>query len=192
MLRVPFRIPVILQKPVAMWLLGVAGLSLIFGVIFIGIYSVTTKTTGMLWWKKTTEIPLSERRPYLILAICLFAVAILCAVAAIRLFSMQGTLKKYLAILTGVESMKVQQIADITNSSTSKVYRDIQAMIDCEMVRDFYIDHSAGQVVSKKYIPKRSYKTVVTCPGCGDNNELIVGITRHCSSCGQPLVLKAP
>ena len=57
------------------------------------------------------------------------------------------------------------------------------------MIGDFYIDYSSDQVVSKKYVPKTSHKTVVKCSECGGNNDLIVGITKHCSFCGQPLLL---
>ena len=51
-------------------------------------------------------------------------------------------------------------------------------MIDSGMINDFYIDYQREQVVSRKYIPKMSHKTVVKCSGCGGNNEVIVGITQ--------------
>ena len=196
MLSVLSRIPVRTQKPLAEGLLFAAVPVSLFGLLLVMAFTETTKTesSGHLWWKEdtTTQIPLSERMPYLLIGICLFVVAILCLVAAIKLITTQGRLKKYPPILVGVESMTIQQIADITNSSRSKVYRDIQTLIDSGIVENFYIDHKAERVVSKKYIPERSHKTVVTCSGCGGNNELIVGITRTCSFCGQPLVLKAP
>lgn len=196
MLSVLSRIPVRMQKPLAQGLLSAAVLVSLFGLLLVIGFTETTKTesSGHLWWQvdTTTEIPLSERMPYLLIGIFLFVVAILCLVAAIKLITTQGRLMKYPPILTGAESMTIQQIADITNSSRSKVYRDIQTLIDSGIVEDFYIDYKAERVVSKKYIPERSHKTVVTCSGCGGNNELIVGITRTCSFCGQPLVLKAP
>lgn len=190
MLRVLSRIPARTQKPLAQGLLYAAGLIAVFGVLFVMAFTEKTKTSGSLWWKKTTEISLSERQPYLFVGIGMLVVAALCVAAAIRLITMQGNLKKYVHILTGVESMTIQQIVDITNSSRSKVSRDIQTMIDSGMIGDFYIDYKSEQVVSKKYIPKRSHKTVVTCSGCGGNNELIVGITKTCSFCGEPLVLR--
>lgn len=67
--------------------------------------------------------------------------------------------------------------------------RKPQSLIDSDAISDFYIDYTADNVVSRKYLPKTSHKTVVKCSECGGNNEVIVGITRHCSFCGQPLLL---
>lgn len=122
----------------------------------------------------------------------LLVIALVSLIAALRLTTMQGHLKRYLAILTGVESISIERIADITHSRPSKVRDEIQSMINSEMISDFYIDYSADQVVSRKYIPKTSHKTVVKCSECGGNNEVIVGITKHCSFCGQPLLLEQP
>lgn len=90
-------------------------------------------------------------------------------------------------MLKGVKEMAIQQIAAITNSNPSIVFRDIQAMIDLGTVEDLYIDYKAAHVVSRKYITERSYKTVVKCTSCGSSAEVIVGITRTCGYCGQPL-----
>lgn len=84
------------------------------------------------------------------------------------------------------------EIAGITGGSQATVYRDIQRMIDSGVLDDVHIDYQAEEVVSKRYVPKSSHKTVVTCRACNANNELIVGITRACSACGEPLVLKTP
>jgi len=121
--------------------------------------------------------------------VVLGVVALTCVLLALRLLTMQGSSNQYLAVLTGVETIPIQRIAEITHSRPSKVRDDIQSMIDSGMISDFYIDYSADQVVSRKYTPKSSHKTVVTCSGCGGNSELIVGITKVCSFCGQPLLL---
>ena len=121
--------------------------------------------------------------------VVLVVVALTIVLLALGLLTMRGNSNRYLAILAGVETIPIQRIAEITNSRPSKVRDDIQSMIDSDMIADFYIDYSADLVVSRKYIPKASYKTVVTCTSCGGNNELIVGITKTCSFCGQPLVL---
>jgi len=184
------RIPVRLQKPVAKGLLVAAFFAADFGALNVMGFSKSTETSGWLWWQETTEIPLSERLPYLVTGVGLFAVAVICVAVAIRLITLQGSLKKYSAILTGIESIPVQKLADITNSSARKVYGDIEAMIGSGMISDFYLDHSIEQVVSKKYVPKTSHKTVITCSGCGGNTEIIVGITRPCTYCGEPLVLE--
>lgn len=187
------RIPAGVRKPIAGGLLYVALMAALFGFLELMTFTESTeeKCKGHLWSKKCVDvgIPLGERLPDLFIAIGLFAVALLCVFAAFQLISTQGHLKKYQAILTGVEVMKIGQIADITHGSPSKVRNEIQRLIDSEEISDFYIDYSADQVVSKKYIPKTSHKTVVKCSECGGNNEVIVGITKHCSFCGQPLRL---
>ena len=176
-----------------------AGFSALFGLLLILAFTETTntdtKTSGHLWWKETTatttEVPITQRLVYLLLGIGLLMFAAVCILAAIRLFTLRGHLNRYLAILTGVESMTIQQIADITRTSSPTVRREIQSMIDSETITEFFIDYQADQVVSRKYTPKTSHKTVVTCLGCGGRNELIVGITRCCDFCGEPLLLNA-
>lgn len=178
------------------WLALVALVFAIAGTVFVVLFfqAERTDSSGHLWWKDTTttEVPLGTRQGYLLFGLGLIIVAILCVNVLIRRSVRSAAQKKYLAILTGGEVWKVQQIANITNLSPSTVYRDIQRMIDSGTIDDFYIDYKAEQVVSRKYIPKSSHKTVVTCLACGANNELIVGITRACAACGEPLVLKTP
>lgn len=189
------RVPVGAQKGVARGLLIAAGVILLYGVLLpVMVFTETTetKTSGHLWWKKetTTAIPLTDRVPFLLLGIGAFTVAVVCFVAAVTLFTTQGRLKKYLAILVGVESLGIERIAAITGSSTTRVYADLSALISSGMIDDFYLDHEAEQVVSRRYVPKRSHKVVATCSGCGGSNEVIVGITRSCSFCEQPLRLQ--
>ena len=182
------------------WLALAALVFAIVGTVFVVLFfqseRTDTKTSGHLWWKDTTttttEIPLGTRLVYLLIGLGLILVAVLCVYVLTRRSARRAAEKKYLAILTGGEVWKVQQIAHITNLSPSTVYRDIQRMIDSGTIDDFYIDYKAEQVVSRKYIPKSSHKTVVTCRACGANNELIVGISRACAACGEPLVLNAP
>lgn len=187
------RIPASNQKSIASGLLSVALFAALFGVLALGAFGESTKEecSGLLVWRTCTknEVPLGERLPWLVLTIALGFVALTSVLLALRLFTMQGNRNRYLAVLTGVETIPIQRIAEITNSRPSKVRDDIQGMIDSDMITDFYLDYNADQVVSTKYIPKSSHKTVVTCAGCGGNNELIVGITKTCSFCGQPLLL---
>lgn len=189
------RIPLKMLKPFAAGLAYVAMMAVAFGAIAVGASSEVedTTTSGHLWWKKTTENVHAdtERLTGVLVGIGLLAVAVLCAGLALKLITMQGGLKKYPPILVGVESMRIQKIADITGARTAKVYRDLESLINSGTIKDFYIDYESEQVFSTRYIPKRSHKTVVTCSGCGGNNELIVGITKHCSFCGEPLVLNA-
>ena len=165
-----------------------------FGLLMFLGYARTTETSGMLWWQEERVVPMSERVPYLQGAIALWVVAAALGAVAVWLLvtvpeRKLNKLKRYVPILKGVERIPVHEIASITNSNPSVVFRDIQTMIDTGMIQDFYVDYQAGQVVSRKYVPEQSHKTVVKCLSCGANSEVIVGITRACTYCGQPLVL---
>lgn len=183
------RIPVTMHKGIALALAMVAMILALLGSVGVGDFFEKTKTSGHLMWKHTEARSLGDRMPSLIGGLAALVIAILCVLAALWLLTMQGRLKKYPPILTGVESIKVHRIAAITNSSTSRVYRDIQGLIDSGVIDDFYIDYQGEQVVSTKYLPKSSHKTVVSCGACGANNEVIVGITQPCRSCGEPVLL---
>ncbi|KAA1415354.1 hypothetical protein F0U44_21995 [Nocardioides humilatus] len=182
---------------IAVALLPVAGISAVLGLILTGLGVAGGETveecSGHLMWKECEDVYHDWSRGTDIFLMgsgtFLLVVALLSVVTAIRLATRQGHLKRYMAILTGVETMSIERIADITRSRPSRVRSEIQSMIDSGMVNDFYIDYGADQVVSKKYVPKMSHKTVVKCSECGGNNDLIVGITKHCSFCGQPLLL---
>tara|TARA_Y100000815_G_scaffold99873_2_gene88516 strand:- start:3182 stop:3775 length:594 start_codon:yes stop_codon:yes gene_type:complete len=193
--RLVQRIPADARKSIAGGLVFAAVFAVLFGFLDLMIFTESTeeKCEGHLWNKECTDvaIPLGERIPHLFIAIGLFALAALAVVCALLLTLTQSHLKKYQAILTGVESMPVQQIADITHMRVSRVRNEIQTLIDSDEISDFYIDYQRDQVVSKKYVPKSSHKTVVTCRLCGAHNELIVGITRSCAACGEPLILEA-
>ncbi len=194
--RVVQRIPAESRKGIAGGLIFVIAIGAPWAFLMFMGFSESTeeKCEGHLWNKECTDvaIPLSDRIPYLLIAIATLAVVVLAAVFALFLTMSQSHLKKYQAILTGVEVMPIQRIADITHVRSSKVRSEIQSLIDSDEIDDFYIDYGSDQVVSKKYIPKTSHKTVVKCSECGGNNEVIVGITRHCSFCGQPLLLGRP
>lgn len=193
MLNLLSRIPVGSQKPIAVGLLRLSAVAAFFGCLTSVGWFIKTREdcTGVLMFKKCkdTAIPLDERLPFLFFAVGLAVVALVCLFVALRLTTMQGNLNRYRAILTGVESISIERISAITNARASKVRIEIQSMIDSEMIRDFYIDYNSDQVVSKRYVPRKSRKTVVKCSECGGNNELIVGITKPCNFCGQPLLL---
>lgn len=169
----------------------------IVGAVFSGLFfrteSTETETSGHLWWKDetitTTEVPLSTRLIFLSIGLALVLVAAVCVYVQVRRSALRKSQRKYVAILAGVERIKIQQLAGITNLTPTVVYRDIERMMDAGLIDDVHIDYQAEEVVSKKYVPKSSYKTVVACRACGANNELIVGITRACAACGEPLVL---
>lgn len=163
----------------------------LMGLLLLMGYSKSTESSGMLWWSETHDVPMSERIGYLQGAIaCWVAAALLTGITIWLTVIRRGRgdrLRRYVAILKGVESIPVQQVASIVNVKPAKVYQDVQRMIDLEMIEDFYLDYQTGQIVSKKYTPERSHKTVATCPSCGARSEVIVGITRSCPYCAQPL-----
>jgi hypothetical protein len=150
-----------------------------------------SETSGHLWWKHTTttQVPVQGTGAMLLGGIFLLLLAAALTAFEIRWNAKRAALRRYPAILTGIESIKVQKLAGITGNSTAKVYADVQRLIESGTIEDFYVDFEGEQIVSKKYVPKTSHKTVAECSSCGQRNELIVGITRHCASCGQPLIL---
>lgn len=187
------KIPVKNREGTIRGLLATALMSGLLGLLAFGAFSEasTEKCDGHLWWRECVDvaIPMSSRLANLAEAAFLIGIAALCAIAAFLLSTRAGNLKQYLAVLDGVESRPIQEIADITGHTPAHVRKDLREMIESEMITDFYIDTKADRVVSKKYIPKTSHKTVVKCSECGGNNELIVGITRNCDFCGQPLLM---
>lgn len=178
----------------AEFLLGGAAFLLLTGLLFFTGSMRSTETTGALWWEQTTEVAASERAGYLQGAILLWVFAGVLGGMGIWLIVTApqrklDKLKRYIPILKGVESMPIQQIAGITNNDPAAVYRDIQRMIDSGMVADLYLDYQGGRVVSKKFTPDSSTKTVVKCSSCGAQTDVIVGIARSCPYCGQGLTI---
>jgi len=163
----------------------------LMGLLLLMGYSKSTESSGMLWWSETHDVPMSERVGYLQGAIACWVAAALLAGITIWISVLRpagGTrLKRYVPILKGVESISVQQVASIVNVKPARVYQDVQRMIDSGMIEDYYIDYQTGQIISKKFTPERAHKTVATCPSCGARSEVIVGITRACPYCTQPL-----
>lgn len=169
-------------------------IALLAGAGLFAMFNQTTETSGMLWWQETHEVPWSERVPLLQGAIVSWILAPVLGAVGIWLFVSDprrkvNKLNRYMPILKGIESMPIQQIAGITNTNPSTVYRDIQKMIDSGMANDIYLDYQGERVVSKKFVPERSHKTVVACPSCNARSEVIVGVTRTCPYCSQPLPL---
>jgi hypothetical protein len=187
------RVPVNNRASVATMLKGaipLAVLGLIASFLFFTVSS-EEKCTGHLWNKECVDvpIPMSERLPFLLATIVLVGVIAFCAWGAFRLSTMAGPSRRYHAILTGIEHISVQRISAITDVPPARVRREIQELIDTGEIDDFYLDVSKDEVVSRKYVPKTSHKTVVVCTSCKGRNELIVGITKSCEFCRQPLLL---
>lgn len=171
-----------------------AGIAVLFG--FMCVMASTevedTETSGHLWWKDTTENAdaSSERLGWILGAILLFGVAAACGYLAFRLHTQAARLRKYPPILKGLESIPVERVANIAGVRVSTAYRDLRTLISSGTVDDFYIDNGSGQVVNRNYVPERSQKAVIECPGCGSRNEVIIGIPKNCRSCGEPVELR--
>lgn len=185
------------RKKIANGLFGAAALSGLFGLLCLMAYgSPTIDPCDSPPGSVECVRPMETRLTYLAIGILLIVVAIVCGLVGLRWATTKsGTkrsrLNQYTAILTGIERLSIQQIATITNYKPSKVRVDVQSLIDSEEISDFYIDYQADEVVSRKYIPKSSHKTVVACGVCGARNDVIVGITRCCSHCGQALAFRS-
>lgn len=169
------------------------GFGLLFFMAFTEENETITKETGHLFWKKTIETTihhdLSERIPYLIGAIVLILVAVVCLVTALRLILLFGRYKKYLAIIKGNDKLLIQQIADINNSNPRQVMNDLQNMIDSNYITGYYIDYKHKLLVDKNYIPEKFVKKIVKCQSCGASNELLIGQSNYCKYCDSLIIL---
>jgi hypothetical protein len=191
------KVPVKYHKGLRFGLFYVAFLALIIGMpLFMAFTEETetvTKESGHLFWKKTTETTihhdLSERLPYLIGAIVLILVAVVCLITALRLILLSGRYKKYLAIIKGNDKLLIQQVADINNSNPRRVMNDLQNMIDSNYINGYYIDYKQGLLVDKNYIPEKFDKKIVKCQTCGASNEVVIGNTNYCKYCDSLIVL---
>ncbi|MCM3691464.1 hypothetical protein [Neobacillus niacini] len=178
-------------------LLYAAAFAFLFGLLSYDIFTeekeTITKETGHLFWKKTTETTihhdLSERIPYLIVAIVLILLAFVCIVTAIKLILLFGRYKKYLAIIKGNDKLLIQQVADINNSNPLRVRNDLQNMIDSNYINGYYIDYKQGLLVDKNYIPERFDMKIVKCQSCGAGNEVGIGQSNYCMYCDSLLII---
>ncbi|CAM3450224.1 Helix-turn-helix type 11 domain-containing protein [Nocardioides dubius] len=184
------RLPLKLHKPIAIGAFLAAGFCVFAGGLTLLIMTdpPEQKCKGHLWAKKCVDLP-KDNTAEIVTAVIFFSISLLLLVAALKLLTSEGRLKRYLPILKGVESLDVQRIVDITGSRRAIIYRDLQALIDAHMVADLYIDYGADRVINKRYIPGASRKVVVKCTECRANNEVAIGITKVCSFCRQPLLL---
>lgn len=191
------KVPVKYHKGLKLALFYAAFMAFLFGSLSFMAFTeeteTVTKETGHLFWKKTTETTihhdLSERLPYLIGAIVLLLVAVVCLVAALRLILLSGRYKKYLAIIKGNDKLSIQQVADINHSNQSRVMNDLQNMIDSNYINGYYIDHKQGLLVDKNYIPEKLDKKIVKCQACGASNEVVIGDSNYCAYCDSLIIL---
>jgi hypothetical protein len=191
------KVPVKYHKRLRIGLLYTAFFAFDFGLLlFMGFTEeneTITKETGHLFWKKTMETTihheLSERIPYLLGAIVLILVAVVCLVGSLRLILLSSKYKKYLAIIKGNDKLLIHQIADINNSNPRQVMNDLQNMIDSNYITGYYIDYQQGLLVDKNYIPEKFVKKIVKCQSCGASNEVVIGQSNYCKYCDNLIIL---
>lgn len=193
MLNLLYKIPAKNHAAIIGSMQGAASFGALMGLLCVMGFSEATeeKCSGALLWKdcKDIAVPISERLTYLAAGIGLLLFALVSVIAAVKLMGVRGRLKKYVAILTGIESMGIAQVASIVRSNQDAVRSEIELAIEADMLEDIYVDYGRNMVISTKYLPKTSHKTVVVCHRCQAHNELIVGITKACNYCREPLLL---
>jgi hypothetical protein len=168
-----------------------------FGFLFFMVFTeeseTITKETGHLFWKKTTETTihydLSERIPYLIAAIVLILVTVVCLVIVFRLTQLSRKYKNYLAVIKGNDKLLIQQIADINNSNPRQVMNDLQNMIDSNYINGHYIDYKQGLLVANNYNSEKFVKKIVKCQSCSASNEVVIGQSNYCKYCDCLIIL---
>ena len=191
------KVPVKYHNGLRFGLLYAAFLAFGFGLLLFMVFTeeneTITRESGHLFWKKTIETTiyhdLSERIPYLIGAIVLILVAVVCLVTAIRLILLFGRYKKYLVIIKDNDKLLIQQIADINNSNPRRVMNDLKNMIDSNYITGYYIDYKQGLLVDKNYIPEKFVKKIVKCQTCGASNEVVIGQSNYCKYCDSLIIL---
>lgn len=191
------KVPVKYHKRVRTGLLWTAFMAFDLGLLFFLAFTeenqTITKESGHLFWKKTIETTihydLSERIPYLIVAIVLILLAVVCLVTALRLILLFGRYKKYLPIIKDNDKLLIQKVADINNSSPSRVMNDLQNMIDSNYINGYYIDYKQGLLVDKNYFPVKFDKKIVRCQSCGASNEVVIDQSNYCKYCDSLIIL---
>ncbi|WP_343989918.1 hypothetical protein, partial [Nocardioides dubius] len=111
------RLPLKLHKPIAIGAFLAAGFCVFAGGLTLLIMTdpPEQKCKGHLWAKKCVDLP-KDNTAEIVTAVIFFSISLLLLVAALKLLTSEGRLKRYLPILKGVESLDVQRIVDITGS----------------------------------------------------------------------------
>jgi hypothetical protein len=181
------KITIKYHKSIIGGLLFVVFFTTMFGLLFFLAFTQEnhTQTTGHLWWKETTEVhyELSDRIPYLIVAIALLFVTVICLIIVFKLSLMPGRFKKYLPIIKGCGQMPIQQIAGTMNRNPHRIISDLQDMIDSGYIKGYYIDYQRQLLVERGDLPRNVKKIVVQCPKCGQNTQVTIGVINYCQYC---------
>lgn len=170
--------------------------SLFLAVVLGFAFFETTRSTGMLWWKKEEIIPFSERAPYLFGVVLMILTSIGAFGFAMwskmeqatreRTSRRQGKLLlRYGPVLKGVDEITFTNLASITGKPVKRVQRDLTTLVNGGSLPETYLDHQAGRLVNKRHIPDSSTKVIVACNSCGASEAILTGVPQRCGACDQ-------
>ena len=177
------KIPVKSHKKIVEGLFILAFFTAGFSLLGFLNFAEVERTTGILWWAKTTEKELTERLLSLLAGIVFILVTTVSIIAAIKLYSMSGRFKKYLPVIKGCDQFAIQQIAAIMNLTSHQVINDLQNMIDSGYIKGYYINYQRQMLVERGDLPRNIMKKVVQCPHCGADTLITIGIVNYCQCC---------
>lgn len=96
--------------------------------------------------------------------------------------------KKYLNVVVNGKLTKIEDIANATGVTTDIAEHKLQRMIDLDIFKDAYIDHTAGEfVLGEKVIQPDVEYASVACPNCGAENSVVKGTRGICKYCDSAL-----
>jgi len=96
--------------------------------------------------------------------------------------------KKYLNAVVNGKLTKIEDIANATGVTTDIAEHKLQRMIDLDIFKGAYIDHTSGELIlgEKVISPDVEYVGVV-CPNCGAENSVAKGSRGICKYCDSAL-----
>ncbi len=96
--------------------------------------------------------------------------------------------KKYLNIVTNGKQTKIKEIAKSAGTDTYTATSKIQKMIDLQIFKSAYIDHSNGELILGEKVIKANIAYVsVNCPHCGASQNVVKGTRSICEYCDSAL-----
>ena len=96
--------------------------------------------------------------------------------------------KKYVNAVVNGKHTKIADIANVTGVTADVAVHKLQRMIDLDIFKGAYIDHTAGEIILIGRTPQPNVEYVsVTCPYCGAINSIAKGNRGVCGYCDSAL-----
>ena len=96
--------------------------------------------------------------------------------------------KKYLNAVVNGKHTKIEDIANATGVTTDIAEHKLQRMIDLDIFKGAYIDHTLGELILGEMVAKPNVEYMgVTCPNCGAQNSIAKGNRGICEYCDSAL-----